>query len=308
MRGAGGLDAPRPATAIVTGATGQIGHYLLPRLVDAGLPVLALSRSRHRGRAGIQWFTGDLEGPVNWPHCDGESTLFHLAHLSLLPKHIGALAALNVRRIIAFSSTGRFSKSGSNDPTERALVRGLARAEERFVDRCEAGAIVWTLFRPTMIYSQGIDRNVSFIARTVRRWGFFPIAGKGTGLRQPVHAEDLAAACVAALTNGRCFRKAYTLSGGEILSYRDLVERVFVAQNRKPRIVVVPVFALRLAIALIRLMPRFGHLTPEMADRMNADLCFDHSAATRDFGFAPRQRFVYSTGIEAETTDGRPRC
>jgi hypothetical protein len=40
-------------------------------------------------------------------------------------------------------------------------------------------------------------------------------------------------------------------------------------------------------VTLARLHPRFGHLTPDMALRMQADLVFDHADATRDFGYCP---------------------
>jgi hypothetical protein len=40
-------------------------------------------------------------------------------------------------------------------------------------------------------------------------------------------------------------------------------------------------------VLLARLHPRFAHLTPDMARRMEADLVFEHSEASRDFGYAP---------------------
>jgi len=40
-------------------------------------------------------------------------------------------------------------------------------------------------------------------------------------------------------------------------------------------------------------VPRYRNWSSAMAERMNRDLVFDHSEATRDFGFAPRA-FVLS--------------
>ena len=37
-----------------------------------------------------------------------------------------------------------------------------------------------------------------------------------------------------------------------------------------------------------RRFPGLGHLSPEMADRMQKDLCFDHTPARRELGFRPR--------------------
>ncbi len=284
------------STAIVTGASSQIGCFLLPRLVAAGYTVRALSRVRRTDVDGVHWCFGDLGDRVDWPVDTGGSVLFHLAHISLLPEQIDTLACSDVRRIVAFSSTGRFTKAHSGSSGERASAVSLACAEEAVIAKCDAAGIPWTLFRPTMIYGKGTDRNVSFIARVVKRCRFFPLAGKGTGLRQPVHAEDLASACLAVLDNPVTFAKSYVLSGGEILSYREMVERVFQGLDLEPRILTVPIPLLRCVINVMRILPGFREFTPEMASRMNTDLCFDHAEATNDFQFAPRERFVYTNG------------
>jgi hypothetical protein len=44
----------------------------------------------------------------------------------------------------------------------------------------------------------------------------------------------------------------------------------------------------QLAVAVVRVLPRYKHWTVEMAERMNRDLVFDHADATRDLGFSPR--------------------
>ncbi|MDX5363436.1 MAG: hypothetical protein LPJ91_04695 [Pseudazoarcus pumilus] len=125
------------------------------------------------------------------------------------------------------------------------------------------------------------------IARFVRSFGSFPVLGAAVGWRQPVHADDVAAACVAALSAPVAGR-ACNLSGREALSYRTMVERVFAALGRPPRVVSVPVGLLRVAVPPARFLPRYRHLTLEMPYRMNRDLVFDHADATRDLGFAPR--------------------
>lgn len=44
---------------LVFGASSQIGHFLLPRLRDAGAEVVAVSR-QSRGSAGVTWLRGEL--------------------------------------------------------------------------------------------------------------------------------------------------------------------------------------------------------------------------------------------------------
>jgi nucleoside-diphosphate-sugar epimerase len=148
--------------------------------------------------------------------------------------------------------------------------------------------VEWVILRPTLIYGRGRDKNVCEIARFIRRFGFFPLFGPAQGLRQPVHAEDLAAACLAAADAPAAANRAYNLSGGETLRYRDMVGRIFVALNRRPRLLPVPLGAFRTMLAAMRLLPRYRHWSAAMAERMNRDLVFDHAEAVRDLRFAPR--------------------
>ncbi|MDE2259817.1 MAG: NAD(P)-dependent oxidoreductase, partial [Betaproteobacteria bacterium] len=107
-------------------------------------------------------------------------------------------------------------------------------------------------------------------------------------LRQPVHAEDVAAACVAALQAPQAENRSYVLSGGETLTYREMVVRVFTALGRPPRCFSVPLGVFILALKGLRRWPRYRHWTAAMALRMGEDLIFDHSEARRDLGFVPR--------------------
>ena len=48
---------------------------------------------------------------------------------------------------------------------------------------CEERGVDWTLFRPTLIYGRGLDKNVTTIMRFIKRFHVFPIVGGGGGLR-----------------------------------------------------------------------------------------------------------------------------
>lgn len=281
------MTQPSPAsTILVTGASSQIGHFLLPKLTEAGFSVQALSRRPPAtGLAGIRWQHCDIAaGTVPEIPLTGA---IHLAPLPLLPPLLPQLAQLGAKRVIGFGSTSRFTKAASADPAEREYAAALERAEQAIAEFCEPRGIAWTVFRPTLIYGCGMDKNVTAIARLIRRFRFFPLIGGG-GLRQPVHADDLAAACLAAWDRPAAFNRGYDLSGAEVLSYRAMVERIFAAEGVPPRCLPIPLALVRFGIRLLSLLPRYGYLTTEMADRMAADLAFDHARASADFGYAPR--------------------
>jgi nucleoside-diphosphate-sugar epimerase len=281
------------ADVAVFGARSQVGYFLLPTLVRQGHRVLALYRQQ-RSRSendvpGITWKRYAADGLADVLRTQpGVNYAIHLAPLNALPEILPALAGAGVRRLIAFGSTSTAYKQDSGDYAERDLITRIAAAEWEIAGRCAQLGIQWTLFRPTLAYGCGMDGNVAFIARFIRRFGFFPLVGAGTGLRQPVHAADLAQACLLALPIPATHAKSYDLSGGGILPYREMVSEIFRALGRKPRMPEIPLPVYRAAVKAVRLLPGLGYLSPEMANRMNADLCFDHADATRDFGYRPR--------------------
>lgn len=277
--------------ALVTGATSQIGRFLLPRLQAAGFTVTAFSRKPLPKPAPVIWQPADLHTfslSISQP-----SLLFHIAPLPLLPPLLARLPIdAPLTRVIAFSSTSRFTKATSSDLTEQTIAMQLIEAETELIAECQARRLAWTLFRPTLIYGCGIDKNVSFIARFIHRFGFFPLLGQGTGLRQPVHADDLAAACLQACQSPAAINKAYNLSGGQTLSYRDMVESIFHQLGKKSRIISIPLPIFKLITYGIRWLPNYAHLSTAMIARMNQDLCFDYTAAYHDFGYDPRNFLI----------------
>ena len=172
---------------------------------------------------------------------------------------------------------------------ERAFADRLVAAEDAVAQQGQALGMRWTIFRPTLIYGCGMDRNITLIRRIVRWAGFFPLLGAGSGLRQPVHADDLAAACLAVLDKPVCQDRGYELSGGEVLSYRAMVTRIFASLQLKVRLVTVPVALFATLLRLIALVPRYRDFNVAMAQRMNEDLAYRHDEARRDFGYQPRK-------------------
>ncbi len=211
-----------------------------------------------------------------------------MAPIWVLPQYFSMLKAYGARRVVVLSSTSRYTKMVSSDTAEIALAARFAESEKQFQAWAESNGIEWVILRPTLIYGLGRDKNITEIARFVGRFRFFPLLGKAMGLRQPIHVEDVAAACMAALRAPVAANRAYNISGRETLPYREMVRRVFAAMQRRPRLVTIPLVIFRIAVVCLRVFPRYRHWSAAMAERMNHDLVFDHSNATRDLGFSPR--------------------
>jgi nucleoside-diphosphate-sugar epimerase len=271
---------------LVLGATSLIGGYALTRLAAAGAAVTAVSRRPGPEQDGVRWVAADVKAPGLTEAVGRAETVLSLSPIWLLPGALPALQAAGMSRLVAFSSTSRFTKQDSPEESERAVARKLADAEHATERFCHEAGIAWTILRPTLIYAEGRDANVSRLARLIRKVGVLPLSGTGAGLRQPVHADDLAAGAIAAASSPAAENRAYDLPGGETLTYREMAERVFEGLGRRPRIVTVPPVLWRTGLMLAA--PVLPGATAAMGDRMAQDLTFDGSAAALDFGWSPR--------------------
>jgi nucleoside-diphosphate-sugar epimerase len=281
----------------VLGATSIIGEYLLPLLVAEGWDVVAFTRQ-------TRYIKQPLENcPISWQlltksklsdisdvhQTEKQITYWiSLAPIWVLPEYFAMLLDYGAKHVVAISSTSRFTKSVSSDPAEMELAECLAENEERLIAWTKKEKLTYIVLRPTLVYGLGRDKNVSVIAAFIRRFSFFSVFGAARGLRQPVHAQDVASGFVAALGARAAINRCYNISGGEIVTYREMVCRIFSALGRKPRFVEFPLWLFRVAIVILRIFPPVHNWSAAMAERMNQDLVFDHKDACRDFGFTPR--------------------
>ena len=275
-----------PQTIGILGATSLVGKALLLQLSAQDHCVIAFSRRQQASKKtspNIEWNT--IDQIAQWQN--KISYWICVAPIWILPDYFQELQACGARRIVALSSTSIFTKENSADNYEQSVVDSLKQGETAVQKWAEEYGIQWCILRPTLIYGYGEDKNISEIARFIQRFGFFPLFGKANGLRQPVHADDVAKACIAILKTTNKFYGAYNITGAETLSYREMVCRIFVALGRKPRILTIPLFAFRMALVGLRLLPRYRHWSVAMAERMNQNLVFDYSDAARDFAYAP---------------------
>lgn len=190
------------AMLLLTGATGQVGSALLPRLLARGLQVRCLVRDTRRlgtQRVRVQIALGDLADPPSFRNAmRGVDTVVHLAS-AIRDQPQGSIEELNAiatwRMVEAARQTGVkrflfFSALGASPHHRCRFFRAKALAEQAVV---EAG-IDCVVFAPSIVYAPR-DRWLTLIER-LSLLGFTPISGNGRATFQPIWAEDVAD-CVA---------------------------------------------------------------------------------------------------------------
>lgn len=272
-------------TALVFGASGQIGAPLVARLGDAGWRVLALSRGRHDDADGVRWLRGDFAAMPALP--DEVDAIFSCGPLDLFAQWFGD-ASIATPRVVAFGSTSVHVKQDSGDARERDLARRLRAAEARLFDAAARRGVAATVLRPTLVYGTGRDATLTRIAGLARRWRGFVLPRTARGLRQPVHVDDLAEAAVAAFHAQAAHGRGYDLPGGETLAYADMVRRVLACQTPPLPLRRLPMPLFRALLAVLRAAGMARGVGDAAILRMRDDLVFDAAPARAAFGYTPR--------------------
>ncbi len=279
--GAGpGTDTGAPL--LLLGASGATGQFLIQRLAGQGVMLMAVSRGQPRERhPHVIWLQQDMDaGPVDVQ----SSVLISLGPLAHALRHVEHSSRLG--RVIALSSASTQFKMQSPDDDERALMVRLLELEADLDEICRQRDIDLTLLKPTMIYGGQGDANVSRIGGLTSRLKWLPYCGRG--LRQPVHADDLARLIVDCLALGRQSVGSWLLGGGESLDYPAMLKRISSARVHSNRLVRLPLFLMRALLSVAHASGRLQDIRPIMLARQRMDLVVDDTPARERLGWQPR--------------------
>jgi uncharacterized protein YbjT (DUF2867 family) len=280
---------------MITGGSGFLGGYVLREAARRGHRTVALARSESAAAAvtalGALPVSGDLNdahsltGAFAAERCD---VLVNLASLGFghAPVIIDAVERAGIPRAVFVSTTAVTT-------TLAATSKRVRLAAEHAI--C-AAAFDWTILRPTMIYGDPGDRNLSRLLPLLRRARVLPIPG-GRHLQQPVHAADVADAVLAAAERPAAAGHTYDVAGPEPLTFAELLRTSAHAVASRTRFVPVPLSPVLAAARGYELVSRNPRIRVEQVRRLAEDKAFAIDHAVHDLGYAPRS---FADGIHAE--------
>jgi uncharacterized protein YbjT (DUF2867 family) len=211
------MTQTRMPPVLVTGATGRVGRAVVDLLIDAGVPVRALTRRSATAAmlpADVEVFTGDLTVPESLDAgLRGVDTVFLVwtAPPATAPAVIERLAAY-ARRVVFLSSPHQTPHPFFQQPNPMAVLHADI---ERLI---AAAGLESTIIRPGMFASNALYWWAPAIrAGSAVRWPY------GAAETAPVDDRDVAAIAARSLYQDGHAGGDYVLTGPESLSQAEQV-------------------------------------------------------------------------------------
>ena len=233
----------------VLGATGFIGRALVQTLAQDGTEVVAVSRSGDAAeRPGVQPLVADVTDAAAVRRAfEGVEVVYYLVHSlgSSDFQSVDTRAAETVAQEAGRAQVAQIVFLGGLGDDEPNLSPHLrSRAETARV--LSAGDVPVTTLRAAVVIgrgSAGFETIVSLVDRLpvmiAPRWVSMPT--------QPIALEDVVGYLAGVAGHAAAVGETFDAGGPEILTYREMIERIARLRNRRCHIVEVPVLSPRLS-------------------------------------------------------------
>lgn len=199
----------------------------------------------------------------------------------------------NIKRIILVHTTGIYSQFKMAASNYLQIEDGIRQLKMKY----QLNIII---LRPTMIFGDLKDLNVSKFIKMVNRFKIFPVVNHGSGLIQPVNARDLGKAYYQILNTSTKLQEEYILSGEHPLTMMDLFKIIQFFLKRQNIYISVPSKIAILGTRIVKIVTLNRVDFVEKVLRMDEDRSFSHESATRDFGYKPMS---FKKGIQIEVQE-----
>jgi len=286
----------------VTGITGHTGRYFLQELIDHKYegPIRCIVRESSdtsmldNSGLNIEKVYGDLNNnEFVRKAVNGVDNIMHIYNIHHSPMIVQAAIENNVKRAILVHTTGIYSNF-------KYASQGYKDVEEKVSEliakpNCPTRV---TIVRPTMIYGDLCDSNMSKFIKMIDRLRIMPVINGGKSLIQPVNARDLGKAFYTVLMSPeKTAGKAYDLSGERPLQMIEVFKMISDNLNKKTTFVSVPLgFGVVLAqIVKVLTLGKIDYV--ERVQRMGEDRSYPHAEAKKDFNYNPMS---FEDGIKIE--------
>lgn len=278
----------RTSCLLLLGARSDVGEALLSRFAGAGRTVVSVSRrpEEMRGYRNAISVHPDLLKRNLIPSRLRFGAVVALCPIWELPAYSEVLNDLKEDPVslIALSSTSIITKATSAKDNQNSISQKLREGEEWILERLKDQIDLISIVRPTLIYGGRWNRNVNLIKAVIENVKIGLNLAFAVGLRNPVHADDLAEwifSCLNREVDGPGQSMSVVeIQGGELLSFNELMLRCAGSVGHDSHRISIGYFWLARLIAFLRRLPKFTEIPEDFVARLAQDFNFDDEAAS----------------------------
>ena len=292
---------------LVIGVTGHTGKYFLQELVKNKYKekIRFLIRKENEEAilkdTGLNYETiyGDLENIESLKKaCKDIDQILEIYNIRYSLNVLEAAIQNDVKRIIFVHTTGIFSKYKMASEEYKII-------EKEVIEKAKNNNIDITILRPTMIYGDICDHNISKFIKMMDKMRIYPMIAGGKAEIQPVNARDLGRAYYQVLINPeKTKNKNYNLSGEKPITIKNMLKLILKYLDKKTIFIPIPMF-ISITVAYILKILTFGKKDiVEKVLRMNETRIFSNEEARRDFGYTT---IKFEEGIRVEVEQYREK-
>lgn len=231
----------------VLGASGVIGRALVPELARRH-QVTAVARRPGPASPGLRQLAADLADPDDARRAlEGADVAVHLVHSLGSPDFVARdrLVADNVATAAASAGLRQIVYLGGLGDDSPDLSPHL-RSRRETAERLASGPVPVTTLRAGMVVGPGSAAFETIVALVDRlpvmicpRWVSVPT--------EPIALADVVRYLVGVIGLDAAFGQAYDVGSGEVMTYREMIERIARVRGARPLIIEVPVLTPRLS-------------------------------------------------------------
>ena len=287
----------------VTGITGHSGSFMLQQLIDNkfdGTLRCMVRETSNRTKLensglNVEYVVGSNKNPEDWLKLvEGADTVMHISGIWETPLLLEAVEKIGSKpHIVLVHTSGIYSKHKMASEVYKNIENGM----QKYFD---SGMNI-TILRPTMIFGDMKDHNISKFIRVVAKLPVMPEIDHGAAFIQPVNARDLGQAYYKACMHETLPEREYIVSGERPVSLHELCALIGQYLGKKTRFISIPMGLGVFAANVICLVTgKKNKLLVEKVLRMGEDRSFSHDSASRDFGYEPEN---FETGLRREVEE-----
>lgn len=279
----------------VTGATGFVGGYLLPKICACNkVRALVRKAAPEIEKLGAETVIGDIRNSaVVEKYVRGMDIVIHLASVLrsneeklnydvnvIGTKNIADACRKNKAKLIHISTVNAIS----------GIKNTYGRTKELAEKEVIESGIDYVILRCALIYGKGSPDMKKIIASV--SLPFVPMIGSGKNKLQPVYVEDVVDAILKSVKHNK---KVYNIAGPDVLTTKQFKNVILEKMGKKKFIIHIPLELVIAGASVIERISKNPILTKEQALGFKQDRVLDISLSRKELDFNP---ISFEKGIE----------